>query len=335
MKYLQFLPLIFILIFPVLGNAQVFNTDQQYQQAMKNAKQAFEAKQYSEAVLFYREAMKIKPDALLPKYKIEDIRTIYIEKELKSEPQPAETPKQARLNKKKRKELEAEQQRITEKAREEATRKMNADADKALKEIREVNVKVVDINEPVEDTDMGKNENVGDIAGDKETMVQKVESRDQEQLSGGIQPDKSQSLTLEIRDLPEVKQPPVDTMDLPKKPKPVEEKSVTQVNKAPISVPPVKKPPKMTPEQKEQWVKTEQKRLNETYPNKKTVEEIDKPGKDITRVIMNIVNHVTIYLKVKHSWGATFFFIDETGQELKSINEQYFNLMTKLETYGG
>ena len=50
---------------------------------------------------------------------------------------------------------------------------------------------------------------------------------------------------------------------------------------------------------------------------------------------MNIDNKVVIYLKVKHSWGATYFFIDEVGQELKSISATYFNLMTNLKTYGG
>ena len=88
-------------------------------------------------------------------------------------------------------------------------------------------------------------------------------------------------------------------------------------------------------EDKKMWIEQEKDRLITVYPNKKTVEEIDKPGKHITRIIMNIDNKVTIYLKVKHSWGATFFFIDEVGLELKSISETYFNLKTNLKTYGG
>ncbi|MCK9208413.1 MAG: hypothetical protein M0P66_14975, partial [Salinivirgaceae bacterium] len=90
----------------------------------------------------------------------------------------------------------------------------------------------------------------------------------------------------------------------------------------------------LTEEERKIWIEQEQKRLAVSYPNKKTVEELDQPGKHITRVIMNINQKVVIYLKVRHSWGATFFFIDEVGQELKSINEQYFNLMTNLDTYG-
>lgn len=91
----------------------------------------------------------------------------------------------------------------------------------------------------------------------------------------------------------------------------------------------------MTEEEKEVWIEAETEKLRMQYPDQKTVLESDQPGRHITRVIMNIDNKISIYLKVKHNWGATFFFEEVIGKEnLQSINEIYFNKMTNLATYG-
>lgn len=81
-----------------------------------------------------------------------------------------------------------------------------------------------------------------------------------------------------------------------------------------------------------EFIEKENQRLVEKYPNKKTVETIEKPGKIITRVVMNIDQKVTVYLKVKHGWGATYYFIEEIGFEPKSVSGIYFNRMTDLTT---
>ena len=91
----------------------------------------------------------------------------------------------------------------------------------------------------------------------------------------------------------------------------------------------------MTDEEKEARKEAEMQKLRVQYPEQKTVLEIDQPGKHITRVIMNIDNKISVYLKVKHSWGATFFFEDEIGEDnLRRISELTFNKMTNLATYG-
>ena len=79
MKRLTFLFLLTFCLLPTISFSQTSDSEQQYKAAMQNAKTAFDAKMYSEALYFYREALKIKPDAKLPRYKIEDIRTIYID----------------------------------------------------------------------------------------------------------------------------------------------------------------------------------------------------------------------------------------------------------------
>lgn len=371
--------ILFLLVLPFVGLTQTtkFDIEQQYNQAMANAKLAFEAKQYSQAVMFYREAMKIKPDALLPRYKVEDIRTIYIEKELKNEPSPvADQPKR-----KSKKQIEEEKQTVQKKAEEEATRKMNEDADKAAAELKNLNVNVVDIHESEEDYQIANSLKVEAVEQDEEAKL-KInateihESEDDFNLENNIHVNEAirsektnlkiqateisesaddlkidnadevadlensneSKLSIRVIDINEEPEEIVDNFkieviefaEIPKvapkkKPEPIPVK---------VEQPKTVKPKQMTAEEKMVWVEKENKRLATKYPNRKTVEEIEKPGKHITRVIMNIDNKVSIYLQVKHSWGATFFFIDEVGQELRSINQQYFNLMTNLDTYG-
>lgn len=308
-----------------LLSAQEFDKEQQYQQALQNAKAAFEANQYSQAVLFYREAQQIKPEALLPKYKIEDIRTIYIEKELNALPKPEPAKK---MNRKERQQQEIEVQQNEEKARVEATKKMNEDAEVAREEMEQLKVAVIDIpdDEPEEISD---SLHIESLAGNREVVLNQVTQKDHQSLSGGIKNQRQQDLTVQKRTINDVPATPEDTVIETSKPKPEPKKVVVNT--------PVKEsvsPQTMTEEERKVWIVQETQKLKEKYPNQKTVEEIDLKGKHITRVIMHIDNKVAIYLKVKHSWGATFFFIDEVGQDLRSINEQYFNLMTNLNTYG-
>ncbi|MBI9067532.1 MAG: hypothetical protein JEZ09_09595 [Salinivirgaceae bacterium] len=325
MKKLILLPILLLYVLCNFLAAQDFDAEQQYNQAMTNAKQAFEAKQYSQAVMFYREAIKIKPDALLPKYKVEDIRTIYIEKELDLVKVEPLTTKNGKVKKKKKKEIQAEEELLTEKAKEIATVKMNEEAEKELAELKELNISVIEINEDEEVLETGDIQN---IQKDREIGMDELEQKTAAKIEGKSISDSNNQITLTAREFPEM------SKDLIVK---VEEKELMNAEKPkPIMTKPVytvSKPKEMTPEDKAIWVEHEKEKLAKQYPNKKTVEEIDKPGKHITRVIMNIEGKVTIYMIVKHSWGATFYFKDEIGQDLTSINQQYFNLMTDLNTY--
>lgn len=311
---------------------QDLTTDDLYKQAMENAKVAFGAEQYSTAVMFYREAQRIKPSSHLPRYKIEDIRTIYIANELDTiaiaEPlQVDEKPK-----KQKKKEVEAEQLAIKTLAEEQATDRMNEDAEKQKQELADLKIETQIL-----------------IVVEGEVSVDEIEIEDTERtLETGLKKmDKTTSSSIEgpkVMD-PNIKgekrevasAPVVEEVIVPvSEPKP---ESVIKKEEAKVVAKPKPKP-KPTPlkegmsaDEKAIWVAKEKKRLAEVYPNKKTIEEIQKPGKHITRVIMHIDGKVTVYLKVKHSW-ATYFFIDEPGQALKSINQQYFNLKTNLKTYG-
>ena len=70
--------------------------------------------------------------------------------------------------------------------------------------------------------------------------------------------------------------------------------------------------------------------LKRKYPNERTIEIIQEDFKKTTRVIMNRENRVTIYLKVEHKWGATFYFIDNKPYPMENISNSFFEVSTKL-----
>jgi hypothetical protein len=304
--------LILVLLFFVenMISAQVFNKKEQYDQAMKIAKQAFDAQQFSEALMFYKEAIDINPDALLPKYKIEDIKTIYIKKELNTIKTEDSSRDIVKTNKRRQKKEEEKEKLIEAKVEEQVIKKMNDDAEKVVTELKFSDIDVIDIDEePVIDDDI----EVDNIQKDRVAGISKIEIKTQNR----IKEQPGDSLTLVINSVerlkPEKNKKEEKVVDKPKPVQVVKEKTI---------------------DNDENWIEKENEILLKKYPNKKTVENIEKPGKHILRVIMNIDNRVTIYLKVKYDWGAVYFFIDEVGKGLKSISENYFNIKTNLNTYG-
>ena len=309
MQAKHFFIAIILLITSTLSYSQESASEQQYKAAMQNAKTAFDAKMYSEALYFYREALKIKPDAKLPRYKIEDIRTMYIDDGIK---EIAEN-KQVTQDEAK---IEAETK---------ADERIEAEIVQAQKELETLKVAtVISIDEETVVDD----ENI-DIADVEPTL----ETKQPEPEPIAVEPAKEESKPI----IEPVPQPVVEQPIAPAKEeaKPVEPEKKTVVTKQPIVKPAKPAPRQLSDEEKEARKEAEMQQLKIRYPEQKTVLEIDQPGKHITRVIMNIDNKVSVYLKVKHSWGPTFYFQDEIGEDnLRSISEQTFNKMTNLATYG-
>lgn len=313
--------LLTLCLLPITAISQTTDTEQRYKDAMQNAKTAFDAKMYSDALYFYREALKIKPDAKLPRYKIEDIRTMYIDENLKeiTDNQTVAEP-------------QAKQQAETK-----ADEQIEAEVTKAASEIETLklvaNVMVID-DEPTETEE--------DIEIDELIQSRQVLALTEIDTKGDAKIELNNTQKTEIKKVsrqsvaPKSEETQVEEMPKPEKPQ-VEEKSKPKVvtEKPKPTHQPVSKPKQMTEEERKAWIEAEQGKLRLQYPEQKTVLEIDQPGKHITRVIMNIDNKISIYLKVKHNWGATFFFEEVIGKDnLQSINEIYFNKMTNLATYG-
>ncbi len=290
-----------LLLVTISLSAQTSDSEQQYKAAMQNAKTAFDAKMYSEALYFYREALKIKPDAKLPRYKIEDIRTIYIDDGIR---EIAENKQIA-------------QEEVKKQAEAKADERIENEIEQAQKELETLKVATV-ISIEEESVVYDENIDIADVEPTLETKQPEPEPQPEQ-----IEPE------------PIVAQP---VEPVKEEPKPIVEPKKTTVVSKPqpiVSKPKPRPQPAMTSEEKEARKEAEMQKLRVQYPEQKTVLEIDQPGKHITRVIMNVDNKVSVYLKVKHSWGATFFFEDEIGEDnLRSISELTFNKMTNLATYG-
>jgi|GEM_PF-2389155 len=310
MQAKHFIIAIILLITSTLSYSQESAADQQYKAAMQNAKTAFDAKMYSEALYFYREALKINPDAKLPRYKIEDIRTMYIDDGIK---EIAENKKVTQDEAK----IEAETK---------ADERIEAEIEQTQKELETLKVAtVISIEEePVVDDE---NPDIADI----EPTLETKQPEQKPTVTQLVEPAKEESkpLVKPTKEEPEpiVEQPAPKEEKLTPPPTPIKTASKPATK-------PVSQPKTMTDEEKKVWKENEQKKLRQQYPEQKTVLEIDQPGKHITRVIMNVDNEIHIYLKVKHSWGATFFFEEEIGEDMRSITEVFFNKMTDLQSYG-
>lgn len=308
MQAKHFIIAIILLITSTLSYSQESDTEQQYKAAMQNAKTAFNAKMYSEALYFYREALKIKPDAKLPRYKIEDIRTIYID----------DGKKEIAENK------QISQDEIQKQAEAKADERIENEIEQAQKELETLKVAtVISIDEEtVVDDDVVE---ITDVEPTLETK--KIEPEPEPEPAPQPEPIKPEPEPVVTKPTEPVKEEPQPAVE-PKK-------TIVESRPQPIVSKP-KPHPKltMTDEEKKAWKDAEKQKLRKQYPEQKTVLEIDQPGKHITRVIMNVDNDISVYLKVKHSWGATFFFEEEVGEDLRSITEVYFNKMTDLQNYG-
>ena len=323
-----------LLLVTISLSAQTIDSEQQYKAAMQNAKTAFDAKMYSDALYFYREALKIKPDAKLPRYKIEDIRTIYIDdgiKEITENKQIA-------------------QEEVKKQAEAKADERIETEIEQAQKEFETLKVATV-ISIEEETVVYDENIDIVDVEPTLETKQPEPEPEPEIIEPEPVVPkEEPQPIVEPVKEEPKpaIEQPaPKEEKPAPKEEKPApkaEEPAPKPVQPAPKPTPakvvskpaskPASQPKQMSEEEKKAWKENEIKKLRQQYPEQKTVLEFDQPGKHITRVIMNVDNEITVYLKVKHSWGATFFFVEEIGEDLRSIDEVTFNKKTNLQNYG-
>ncbi|MEZ4721830.1 MAG: hypothetical protein R2813_08155 [Flavobacteriales bacterium] len=69
---------------------------------------------------------------------------------------------------------------------------------------------------------------------------------------------------------------------------------------------------------------SEQRRLKEKYPTRKTVETEKVGNSTITYVYLNEGDFVTVFKKVEHNWGGVFFFIND-----RATNQRYWEHETQ------
>lgn len=159
--------------------------------------------------------------------------------------------------------------------------------------------------------------------------------------------------------------PPKDKMFFGSKPKQAEKpKEVAVVEKKPEVKQEVKKPVKQEAKQKEEPVEpiadftakpikkevvqqsnfvpkqvvdytSYQDSLKQKYTEERTIEVTQDTHKKTTRVILNNGKVVEVYAMVEHSWGATYYFIEEYPSGAQSIGYSAFMNRTKLYNQQG
>ncbi|MDR1761596.1 MAG: hypothetical protein LBR55_04030 [Bacteroidales bacterium] len=75
---------------------------------------------------------------------------------------------------------------------------------------------------------------------------------------------------------------------------------------------------------------TFQDSLRLRYPEPRTIERSEDPYKKTTRVFLNNGSQVEVYRMVEHTWGATYYFIEEYPSGMQSIGYAAFMNKTKL-----
>lgn len=70
--------------------------------------------------------------------------------------------------------------------------------------------------------------------------------------------------------------------------------------------------------------------LRKIYPQGKTVEIHLLKGREITRVIINRGVFQKIFYKVKHDWGGSYYFVQESPTQYRSISKYNFEKSTNI-----
>lgn len=74
-----------------------------------------------------------------------------------------------------------------------------------------------------------------------------------------------------------------------------------------------------------------QKKRDNNLPKTKNIKKEELSGRTITRITVKQGDFSTVYIKVEHSWGGRFFFIQDENDQLRNISETFFNLKTNLK----
>lgn len=283
----------------------------QYEKVIKKANESFDKGQYTVAIHFYKKAQKIAPEKKLSKYRLEDIITIFIEKEMVS-------------NRADAKELIEE---IEERALE------------IEKSLHSENKDDLEMLLAELDNDIKANPPVDNRPEEWKRLEQDVrnemnrENGKPEILETEIVEDTSKK---DIKPVLIVEEKPEDIIAEIESIKPIEKEAEATIPKDTITklkkeLPLIKPVPKreIKPKRKAYAKLVEEKRvrdkeLKEKYKDGKTVEVIETKSKITTRTVIRKDGKVKVYLKVKHNWGGEYYFIDNSPVKVQSITKNYY-----------
>ena len=319
--------------------------ERKYMSLINSGNIYYSMRQYNTAKQMFSKALELKPNRRYPSYKIEDIETqLVIFNQPKDSIQKnadsiigaimnpkVEIKRPIEYKRKTQEELEAifKQDLYNQIASETKNKKELA------KRIKFINNEVINKKEEIVTTDTGKAKTPiaeNQITDTTKHILPKIENLQQK--------DTIKHVVLRIDSINTDSIKPIAIHDTTKKVEPIKVNSDTSITKKHTEI--AKKDtiysnvvPELSTKPKYKIQKpfdkiAYQDSLVKRYPNERTIEIITDDYKKITKVIINRDNLVTIYLKVEHKWGGTFFFKDNTPFPLENISKSYFEVETKI-----
>ncbi len=292
-------------IFSQAGVIKDADTKKQYLKAISKANSLFDNGQYTASIHFYKKAQNIAPEKKLAKFRLEDIITIFIKKEIASTRAEAEKI----IEEIEAKSIEIEKSLQTDNV---DTLAMMLSKINASAPLEPLNMDMPDEWKKIEQDVRNEMQQTGNIP-------EFIDDNKKEKT----EPESNAKITTETKtvaaDTSTVKTPVEQKMD---------KDTIEAIKK---DLPLIKPVPKkeVKPKKKAYAKLVEEKRqrddeLMKKYPDGKTVEIIKTKNKTVTRTIIRKDNKVTVYLKVKHSWGGEYYFIDNSPIKIQSITKHLY-----------
>lgn len=261
-----------------------------YNRTIKIANELYKNKHYNESIAYYKAAKRLDENEKLPQFRLEDIKTIFIKYDIASDREEAQ------------KIIDKVQEKIASEDEQNKIDDFLYDIDTtALAENRKKQIKI--------DSLLAKN-----------TIKSKQQSKPISETK-----IKTENTTITH---PVLYTKPVEKTNEPKK-------NIEVVEEKPniVQVPVENKETKPKKVNQSKPVIDEEevnRKLIKKYPDEKTIENIEKPNKKIKKVIINKNGKVTIYLKVVHNWGATYYFVDRSllNENNRDITQREFFAQT-------
>lgn len=281
----------------------------EYSKIITHANKLYSNKNYAESVIWYRKALKLKPEDKFAKFRIEDVYTLFIVNKLVK----IKTEADSLVNEI---ELSYNVEEFDKVVSAKLTQARKIFEEPKRDEIGEFLAKNKELSE--------KNE----VPVEKAELIAENKTKVEETIAKKAEPVIKKE---NIQTVNEIK-PNINKTDIDKTEPNINKLDETTVKPAgkneitPVIAQEIK--PKTSNEDKEKQEKIINE-LKEKYPAKRTVEQIDDSNKKVTRITYNDNGNITIYTKTIHSWGGIFFFMEKPPLVPQSISEEYFIRNTK------
>lgn len=302
----------------------------QYIRLIFHADSLYKSRNFEKAIEAYNEAYAIKPKEQYPRFKAEDIRTLYMKKDVVKVEKQEEVQEYAWAKRYREKMEREEKKKLIAEGKYVEKKKENivvaSNEQKVKKEIKKETVVVDKKNETKKETVViEEKKEVKTFQMDEKTKKEEEarlkkyqELKAQEEIDEKKKADEHYKAKENIEVKTEINVKPekeiVTISDV------IIQKSREEEQKRIMAT--VTSSQEYKPED-------EQKILAAKYPREKTVETITEKTKTTIQIIINKGGIVTIYLKVAHNWGQTFYFVKEPASQMKSVSRDYFERFTR------